>query len=80
MGHRKRLYLNNIRNVRYSAAKLLREYWQNDAQLEETTGWWRVLNDLMRTLLMCHEKEVLGELERRVEEIERMIETGRVGR
>ena len=74
MQGRKRLYLNNIRNTRYSTAKLLREFWQNDGQLEETTTWWRCLNDMMRTLLMAHEKEALGELEKRVERIEQMLE------
>jgi len=74
MPPKRRIYLNNIKNCRYSAAKILRRFYENENGEEENVAWYRCLDGLMKTVLLAHEKETMADLRRRLERIESYLE------
>lgn len=66
----KQIRLKTERNCAYTAARFLRLFVSESLDCDRDMGWWRMLNELMRTVLVARRQERDADLQVRVERIE----------
>ena len=65
--------LNTPRSVRFTVARMAREFYRNEKVMEEDNAWWRSLNSLFQTLIKAMAVESDARIEQRLDAIEAAI-------
>ena len=69
----KQLRLNTIKNTKNSLAKVVREYYRNDDELDRSVTWWRVLAQMLSDHVRCIKTEKELDIEKRLEKVEEIL-------